>query len=134
MITLDPEFVGSLAPLSRVTEAGDDGRLNVPYARLPRYERLRVSGKVDEMEDIQEGEAQDGENGEVDAANAERKTEIQEKKRMRGKGKSMKRCVVHMNVLSSVISLLVRYLRKQRKNVIDPKAVIHVCLFLAGWR
>ncbi|KAI0056365.1 BING4CT-domain-containing protein [Artomyces pyxidatus] len=98
MIALDPEFIGSLAPPSKLTTGGTD----VPFARLPRLERLRVQGKADETEEASdhEGDAANGENGKK----ADR--EEREKRKMRGKGKSLK-----------------RYLRKQRKNVIDPKAV-----------
>ncbi|KAF8898038.1 BING4CT-domain-containing protein [Gymnopilus junonius] len=81
LITLDPELIGTLAPVSKLTtevtpvidaKGKTTPRTEVPYARLPRIDRLRE----------------------------------REKRRMRGKGKSMK-----------------RYLRKQRKNVIDPAAV-----------
>ncbi|OBZ77920.1 U3 small nucleolar RNA-associated protein 7 [Grifola frondosa] len=102
MITLDPEFVGSLAPPSKLTTAVD-GEHNIPFARLPRLERLRVSGKADETE------ADDGQGGSGDEAdkNSKKHTkEEKEKKKMRGKNKSLK-----------------RYLRKQRKNVIDARAL-----------
>ncbi|KAH7909100.1 BING4CT-domain-containing protein [Hygrophoropsis aurantiaca] len=66
MIALDPDFIGSLAPPTKLTTAVND-KNDTPFARLPRLEQ---------------------------------------KRKMRGKGKSLK-----------------RYLRKQRKNVIDPTAV-----------
>lgn len=104
MITLDPEFVGSIAPEPKLTTAVDD-KTDIPFARLPRLERLRVSGKADETEDGDEnvaaGPGSDGEDAPSRMSKAEK-----EKKKMRGKNKSLK-----------------RYLRKQRKNVIDPKAV-----------
>ena len=62
MITLDPEFVGSLAPPPKLTTAVDD-KSDIPYARLPRYERLKVSGKADETEEADEDE-DDGESSE----------------------------------------------------------------------
>jgi U3 small nucleolar RNA-associated protein 7 len=86
MITLDPEFVGSMAPLPRLAET-DDGRTNIPYARLPRYERLRVSGKADGTE-VEEGDEQ------PDAEEIKRTpNKLQDKKKMRGKGKSVKRFI-----------------------------------------
>lgn len=97
MITLDPEFVGSLAPPTKLT-TDTNGKPDISFARLPRQHRLKLQGRADETEEVSEGE--DGEEGK--AARKEEK----EKKKMRGKNKAMK-----------------RYLRKQRKNVIDPKAV-----------
>lgn len=107
MIALDPEFVGSLAPPSKLTtETTFDGKpaVEIPYARLPRLERLKVSGKADETDvDNEEGDG----DGDVDDPNGGKKSrEEREKRKMRGKGKSLK-----------------RYLRKQRKNVIDPTAI-----------
>ncbi|PPQ72901.1 hypothetical protein CVT25_003889 [Psilocybe cyanescens] len=105
MITLDPEMVGNLAPVSKLTTemttVNGKPRTDIPYARLPRIDRLRVSGKLDETEENGAGEG-DGE----DAESKKHTKEEREKRKMRGKGKSMK-----------------RYLRKQRKNVIDPAAV-----------
>ncbi|KAH9475805.1 putative U3 small nucleolar RNA-associated protein 7 [Psilocybe cubensis] len=104
LITLDPEMVGNLAPVSKLTTemttADGKPKTDIPYARLPRIDRLRVSGKLDEAEDDAAGE--EGE----DEESKKRSKEEREKRKMRGKGKSMK-----------------RYLRKQRKNVIDPAAI-----------
>ncbi|KAI0635447.1 BING4CT-domain-containing protein [Trametes polyzona] len=102
-ITLDPSFIGSLAPPPKLSTAVD-GAHDIPYARLPRYERLRVSGKADETEEGDEGDA-DGAEGEAGSKHATSKAE-KEKRKMRGKNKSLK-----------------RYLRKQRKNVVDPRAL-----------
>ncbi|KAF8154849.1 BING4CT-domain-containing protein [Crassisporium funariophilum] len=103
MIMLDPETIGTLAPPSKLTVTTFDGKppVEIPYARLPRMERLRVSGKADETEEHsgEEGDGEDG-NGKKES------TEEREKRKMRGKGKSLK-----------------RYLRKQRKNVVDPAAL-----------
>jgi len=102
MISLDPDFVGSLAPPTKLTTAVND-KHDIPFARLPRLERLRVQGKADDTE------LDDGTCAEDDADNGGSKKnpkEEREKRKMRGKGKSLK-----------------RYLRKQRKNVIDPTAV-----------
>ncbi|KAF9488792.1 BING4CT-domain-containing protein [Pleurotus eryngii] len=94
MIALDPEFVGSLAlPSKLVTDT-----TSTPFARLPRIQRLKVSGKADETEEV-ESEVE-GDHGKKESR------EEREKRKMRGKGKSLK-----------------RYLRKQRKNVIDPTVV-----------
>ena len=103
MIALDPEFVGALAPEPKLTTAVDD-KTEVPFARLPRLERLRVSGRADETEEGAEGAVAEGSGDEEPAARMSKAEK--EKKKMRGKNKSLK-----------------RYLRKQRKNVIDPKAV-----------
>ena len=98
MITLDPEFVGSMAPPTKlVTDI--NGKSDIPFARLPRQHRLKIQGRADETEEVSE-EGDGGKGGEGKAVREEGK------KRMRGKNKAMK-----------------RYLRKQRKNVIDPKAV-----------
>jgi U3 small nucleolar RNA-associated protein 7 len=83
MIALDPDFVGSLAPPTKLTTAVHD-RHDIPFARLPRLERLRVEGKADDTEL----------DGGVDADGGEKKSrEEREKRKMRGKGKSLKRCV-----------------------------------------
>ena len=101
MITLDPVMFGNLAPPSNLTTGttseGKQAVAEIPYARLSRMERLKVSGKADTTQD------NSGDEREVDG-----KKEFQEereKRRMRGKGKSLK-----------------RYLRKQREIVIDPTA------------
>ncbi|EIN04709.1 BING4CT-domain-containing protein [Punctularia strigosozonata HHB-11173 SS5] len=104
-ITLDPEFIGTLAPPTKLTTAVN-GKVDTPYARLPRLERLRVSGKADETEAAgsSEEEADEGDGNKDEHARESKATK--EKKKMRGKNKSLK-----------------RYLRKHRKNVIDPQTV-----------
>ncbi|KAF5349015.1 hypothetical protein D9758_012673 [Tetrapyrgos nigripes] len=122
MITLDPSSIGTLAPPSKLTTttsvtavsselnsaALGSAKSDIPYARLPRYERLRVSGKVDEEDDDEEDEDHDGDGGgrKGNGNGKKEDREEREKRKMRGKGKSLK-----------------RYLRKQRKNVVDPAAV-----------
>ncbi|KAF7303736.1 WD-REPEATS-REGION domain-containing protein [Mycena indigotica] len=97
MITLNPEFVGSLAPTHGTTLDSKRSQ-SVPFARLPRIERLRVQGKADETEVVDPDDfAPDG---------TKRTPEEKQRKKMRGKNKSLK-----------------RYLRKHRKNVIDPTTV-----------
>ena len=104
MITLNPEFVGSLAPPSKLTTAVNSTN-DTPFARLPRLERLRIQGKADETEiPDSSGDEDQGPSGKKEGSTA------REKKKLRGKGKSMK-----------------RFLRKQRKNVIDPTTVSYLC-------
>ncbi|TRM57380.1 NUC141 domain-containing protein [Schizophyllum amplum] len=110
MITLDPEFVGSYAAASKVgsgpTLDGTPGQpsSSVPFSRLSRMDRLRVQGKVDETE--ARGSDDESDDEDADEETKTQKREEKEKKKMRGKGKSLK-----------------RYLRKHRKNVIDPTAI-----------
>jgi U3 small nucleolar RNA-associated protein 7 len=80
MISLDPEFVGSLAPPSKLTSGSTD----TPFARLPRLERLRTQGKADETEIANDSP-------EEDHSGKKQDREAREKRKMRGKGKSMKR-------------------------------------------
>jgi U3 small nucleolar RNA-associated protein 7 len=86
MITLDPEFVGSLAPPSKLS-TNMEGKPDIPFARLPRLERLRIQGKDDEMEE------EDGDEGAVNENDKKKLREETEKRKMRGKGKSLKRFV-----------------------------------------
>jgi U3 small nucleolar RNA-associated protein 7 len=89
MISLDPDFVGSLAPPTKLTTAVND-KHDIPFSRLPRLERLRVQGKADDTEldggICAEDDADDGES-------KKKSKEEREKRKMRGKGKSLKRCV-----------------------------------------
>ncbi|TDL19025.1 BING4CT-domain-containing protein [Rickenella mellea] len=111
MISLDPSFIGSLAPPPKLTTT-DGQPADIPFARLPRMERLKVQGKADETEENDDDDHHHyndggGDDDGAEAAKGPRKTkEEKEKTKMRGKGKSMK-----------------RFLRKKRKNVIDPAAV-----------
>ncbi|KAK1230962.1 putative U3 small nucleolar RNA-associated protein 7 [Marasmius sp. AFHP31] len=103
MINLDPDFVGGLAPVSKLTtNQTHNGKsaqpVDVPFARLSRMERLKIQSKADDTEVVESDDEED-QGGKGDK-------EERERRRMRGKGKSLK-----------------RYLRKQRKNVIDPAAV-----------
>jgi len=86
-----------MAPPTKLT-TDISGKSDLPFARLPRQHRLKLQGRADETEEVSEED--NGGEGKVDKAKSD------EKRRMRGKNKAMK-----------------RYLRKQRKNVIDPKAV-----------
>lgn len=87
MIALDPDFVGTLAPPTKLTTAVND-KHDIPFARLPRLERLRIEGKADETELDAEGDVEGPDDVEKKKSREER-----EKRKMRGKGKSLKRCV-----------------------------------------
>lgn len=113
LITLDPEFIGSVAPDGKILASEDGIPLEV-HRKLPRLERLRATGKADETEvhdpldDLVDGE-ESGKEGlegltkeELDQKRAQRKVRL----KMRGKDKSMK-----------------RYLKKKRQNVIDTATV-----------
>lgn len=79
--------MGSLAPPTKLTTAVHE-KHDVPFARLPRLERLRIEGKADDTE-LDAGVDADGE----DDRGKRTSKEEREKRKMRGKGKSMKRCV-----------------------------------------
>ncbi|KAI9441184.1 BING4CT-domain-containing protein [Lactarius indigo] len=103
MIALDPEFLGKLVTPGKMTEGVDPDTL--PFGRRPRLERLRIQGKADVTEDVSEADVTT--NDPPDAAVAREHDHAErERRKMRGKGKSLK-----------------RYLRKKRKNVIDPRSV-----------
>ncbi|PSR81337.1 hypothetical protein PHLCEN_2v6416 [Hermanssonia centrifuga] len=85
MIALDPEFVGSLAPPPKLTTAVDE-KTDLTFSRLPRLERLRVQGKADETEEGDEDAV--GDDGDENAP--KRSKAEKEKKKMRGKNKSLK--------------------------------------------
>ena len=112
MIALDPEFIGSFVE-QRTGDSKDE--TDVPFARQSRLQRLRLQGKADESEvtgnengwgDLGAVQSLDGGASEGENRGESGSMKKKEKIKMRGKGKSLK-----------------RYLRKQRKNVIDPKAV-----------
>jgi hypothetical protein len=97
MITLDPEFLGRFAPQSKLTK-GIDAEA-VPFARQPRLNRLRIQGKADETEDVSEDELVA--ERPVDTGNPRKRDYLgREKRKMRGKDKSLKRCV---RCLSTII-------------------------------
>lgn len=90
MIALDPEFLGRFATQSKLTEGIDPDA--VPFARQPRLNRLRIQGKADETEDVSEDESVA--ERPVDTSNPRKRDHLgREKRKMRGKGKSLKRCV-----------------------------------------
>ncbi|KAH7102845.1 WD40 repeat-like protein [Auriculariales sp. MPI-PUGE-AT-0066] len=107
MIALDPEFVGSLAAQPKETESDARGRLQAPFLTLPRMERLKVSGKVDASEEPVEDDedanekVEDREGGDEESGPVKRVEKVRRK--ARGRETALK-----------------RYLKKKRKNVIDP--------------
>lgn len=91
MIALDPEFIGSMAPPSKLT-GGDV--TNIPFARLPRLERLKLGGKADETEDVEIAQYEEEDEEVADGkSNAQESRAKKEKMKMRGKSKSLKRFV-----------------------------------------
>jgi U3 small nucleolar RNA-associated protein 7 len=100
MIVLDPEFLGGLAPPSKLTTSIDGKDNGTPFARLPRLERLRIQGKSDETEvpvveaeeDGEEDDETSSEEEENGAGGTTSRVE-REKKRMKGRNKTLKRYV-----------------------------------------
>lgn len=114
---------------------GGEGKVpEVPFARLPRLDRLKAAGKYDATEEPG-SEGEEGGEGESDEEGIKSteggKKELKErvKKKMRGKNKSMKRLVILRLQFQWCFakSFLNRYLRKHRKNVIDPQTVRLLC-------
>lgn len=115
LITLDADFLGRVGEVKK--EVYSDAA--VPFYKMPRIDRLRASGQADEGDDgiaPSDDEEMSGAEGAVGAPKRsqgairrERVKQEKEKQKMRGKGKTMK-----------------RYMRKKRKNVIDP-AMVSVC-------
>jgi U3 small nucleolar RNA-associated protein 7 len=130
MIALDPEFVGSLAPPSKLTTTSLDGKpaIEVPFARLPRLQRLRVQGKADETEAADDVE--ENVDGDINSDGRRKDMAEREKMKKRGKGKSLKRYASQSILLYTCVDPHFRYLRKQRKNVIDPTVVCVLHRFL----
>jgi hypothetical protein len=99
MITLDPSNIGSLAPESKLVTAvemtvkGTDSTGGIPFARLPRSERLKVQGKYDETEMVDSADEDDDGGEEGQEERKARRKEEKEKKKMRGKNKSLKRFI-----------------------------------------
>lgn len=103
MITVTGPQPGSLVPPAKLTLPGGEGKVpEVPFARLPRIDRLKVAGKYDVTEvDTSDDENRnftsegDGEDKEGRKTKDPVKKELKErvKKKMRGKNKAMKRFV-----------------------------------------
>lgn len=112
LITLDANFLG------RIGEAKKENYSEKakPFYQMSRLDRLRTNGQADEADEIEArsddgsaDEAAAGADGPAKRGQGAIKRE-KEKHKMRGKGKSMK-----------------RFLKKKRKNVIDPTTVSRHC-------
>lgn len=96
LITLDTEFLGTVGEKARGTFEEREAR---SYRQLSRVERLKLDGKAEGDVEVEGGE-DDSEDGEKSVKKEK------EKYKARGKSGSMK-----------------KYLRKKKKNVIDPSLV-----------
>ncbi|KAL7418157.1 NUC141 domain-containing protein [Mrakia frigida] len=101
LITMDPTSIGGLAPGRRVSNHVVPGTKATPFSKLPRIERLRANDALEDPPEEDDG-MDDKDEDESKATTPEEK----EKMRMRGRGKTLK-----------------RFLRKKKKNVIDPATV-----------
>lgn len=108
LITLDTNFLGRLGEAKKEAFKAKE----TPFHKKSRLERLRIEGKADEEEGA-EGASDGEEDGDGDEAGMNSKEREEKKNKMRGKNKSTK-----------------RYLRKKRKNVIDPAMVSWLCTTL----
>ena len=95
---------GALVPPPKFTIPGGEGKLlDVPFAHLPRIDRLEVTGKYDVTEEPSDksdseadsrsdaGDEEDA--GKENAGQGKKDLKERAKKKMRGRNKSMKRCV-----------------------------------------
>ena len=98
---MDPTSIGGLAPGKRISNHVVPGTKATPFSKLPRIERLRANDALEDPPEEDDGMDEDEED-ESKATTPEEK----EKMRMRGRGKTLK-----------------RFLRKKKKNVIDPATV-----------
>lgn len=88
MITLDPEFLGKLTSPGKMTEGMDPD--TIPFARRPRLQRLRIQGKADVTEDMSEADVTMDDPADATVTRESDHAE-RERRKMRGKGKSLKR-------------------------------------------
>lgn len=103
MIALDPDFIGSLAPPSNLTtEITLDGKpsVEVPHARMTRYDRLKSSGQADATEE----KDSDQYDGSDDGKSKEERKQLKEKRKMRGRNKSLKRLVIKSSIRWSFLT------------------------------
>jgi U3 small nucleolar RNA-associated protein 7 len=103
LITMDTEFLGTVGEKPRGTFEEREGR---SYRQLSRVERLKLDGKAEGSLGNEDGGDVEGEEGEDGEAEGKGGKKEKEKYKMRGKSGSMK-----------------KYLRKKKKNVIDPSLV-----------
>ena len=101
---MDPTVIGGLAPAKRVSSHTVPGTKSTPFAKLPRVERLRANNALEDPPEMNEADELDED--EMDDGQGGTKEEKAERMRMRGRGKTLK-----------------RFLRKKKKNVIDPATV-----------
>ena len=93
MITLDPEFLGGIAPQSQLTDSTDQGTM--PFARQPRLYRLHIQAKADETEDASEDETVM--ESSVGSSNPSKRDHAgQGKRKTRGKDKRLRQLVNHL--------------------------------------
>ena len=98
LITMDTDFLGRVGERPMGTYAEREAK---SYRQLSRVERLKVDGKADDVDDAPGAGGDDAEEEDETPARKEK-----EKYKARGKSGSMK-----------------KYLRKKKKNVIDPSLV-----------
>lgn len=101
---MDPSILGSVAAQEKKTFA--ERQKPTPFARLPRTERLTANGAMEDPPSDDEGEKAEDSDDEGKGGKKGETSEEREKRKMRGRGKSLK-----------------RFLRKKKKNVIDPSTV-----------
>lgn len=109
LITMDADFLGKMGEAKKEVYSEKEKA----YYQMSRLERLAVDGKADEegagVMSSDDDEAADGGDDASGTGNEVRRSQgakQREKKKQRGKGKSLN-----------------RYLRKKRKNVVDPAMV-----------
>ena len=98
LITMDTDVLGTVAPKRLGTFEEREAR---SYRQLNRLERLQVNGQAPEEEDAEESDG-----AEEEGQGGKRQKVEKDKFKMRGKSSSTK-----------------KYLRKKKKNVIDPSLV-----------
>lgn len=104
LITMDPSSLGSLAPATKLTHLPQPTK-PVPFSKLPRIDRLKANDAIeDDPADL--APSSDDELAADDDEGRKRARVEKETKKMRGKNKSLK-----------------RFLRKKKKNVVDPTTV-----------
>ncbi|CED85096.1 WD40-repeat-containing subunit of the 18S rRNA processing complex [Phaffia rhodozyma] len=101
LITMDESHIGSLAAPTKFTHLPRPTK-PTPFSHLSRTERLRANGGLEDSDDPSASSGEEGPDGQSNAS----KREAKEKKRMRGRNKTV-----------------ARLMRKKKKNVIDPSTI-----------
>jgi len=113
LITMDPSSLGSIAPTTKFTHLPQSTK-PVPFAKLPRLDRLKANDAIeDDPADLAPSSDEEGLAADDDEGRKRARVE-KETKKMRGKNKSLK-----------------RFLRKKKKNVVDPTTVRPLSAFYA---